>query len=315
MIDHKKISKLEWLSLAREYYTHLLEVMEGMSDREWRRRTRYLGWNCKDLVNHMTSAITINFNLLLQMALDGKPIPEPAFNLFLRNANEVARRRKNTVRQTIDEFRSEIFKLLDRFDSLTEQQWRMPAFFFVGDIDICNLFLAQLADNVVHERDLMIVNHRWQHFNPKYAAPLIDWFMCTFRPLHFRPEKASSASATVQFYITGNIGGEWNMKVDSNAATTLQGKILNPEITIRTDAEDLIATALARCAPWVGVMARRFEWLVKKDKREDYTAKVTGLVSTITGVLFGKIKIEGNKKKAKKDMEKWFWHFWERTEQ
>src|SRR5580765_6342698 len=117
MIDHHKISKQEWLSLAREYYTHLLDVMEGMSENEWKRRTRYLGWDCKNLVNHMTSAITINFNLLLQMAFDGKPVPEPGFNLFLRNADEVARRRKNTVRQTIDEFRLEIFKLLDRFDS------------------------------------------------------------------------------------------------------------------------------------------------------------------------------------------------------
>ena len=207
MIDHTKISKKEWLALARSFYIHLIDELNKISEEEWKSTTRYLGWDCKDLVNHMTSAITINFNLLIQMALDGKPVPEPGFNLFLRNADEVARRRMKTITETINEFSSEITKLLNRFDEMNEEQWLMPAFFFIGDVDICTLFLVQFADNVVHERDLLVARHQWKSFNPQYTAPLMDWFMRVFRPASFRPEKANGVSAIVQYHITGNIGG------------------------------------------------------------------------------------------------------------
>ncbi len=101
MIDHTKISKDEWLSLARSFYNDLLVEISITKENEWASGTCYLGWNCKDLVNHITSAITINFTLLIQMALQRKPVPEYGFNLFLRNANEVARRKNKTIPETI----------------------------------------------------------------------------------------------------------------------------------------------------------------------------------------------------------------------
>jgi len=35
----------------------------------------------------------------------------------------------------------------------------------------------------------------------------------------------------------------------------------------------------------------------------------------VSSIMLGKIKIEGNKHKAGLVAKKWFWHFWERTEQ
>lgn len=93
MTDYTQISKSDWLSLARTFYAHLFAEIAGFNEADWHSETRYLGWNCKDLVNHMTSAVTVNFKTLIQMALDGDPVPPLGFNLFLRNANEVARRK------------------------------------------------------------------------------------------------------------------------------------------------------------------------------------------------------------------------------
>ncbi len=152
--DHTQISKDEWIILARSFYNELLVEISKTKEKEWNLGTRYLGWNCKELVNHITSAITINFNFLIQLALQGKPVPEYGFNLFLRNANEVARRKNKTFNETINEFKVEISKILNLYDSLTEEQWLTPAFFFIGDVDIKTLFLVQLADNIVHLRDL-----------------------------------------------------------------------------------------------------------------------------------------------------------------
>src|SRR5450432_25152 len=315
MIDHTKISKTEWLSLGRSFYSHLFTELDKLNEAEWNSHTCYLGWNCKDLVNHMTSAITINFNLLIQMALEGNPVPEPGFNLFLRNAKEVNRRRVKNTEETILEFKAEITKLLNSLEELSEEQWKMPAFFFIGDVDVCTLFLVQFADNLVHERDLMIANKRWKSFDPKFTAPLMDCFMRVFRPAFFRPERAKGESALVQYSITGIAGGNWFLSIKDNACAVYQGTIQNPDIKLTTTVEDLISAALARSTPFTGKLARALEWIVKKEKKEDFTAKLTGIFAGVSSIMLGKINIEGNKHKASAIAKKWFWHFWERTEQ
>jgi hypothetical protein len=315
VIDYTTISKNEWLDLANGFYRHLVTELKKFNEAEWRSRTRYLGWNCKDMVNHMTSAVTINFNLLIQMALEGDPVPKPGFNLFLRNANEVARRRTKTINETIDEFNSELSKLLDRLRGLSEEQWRMPAFFFIGDVDVRTLFMVQFADNLVHERDLMMANKKWNSFNPEYVFPLMDWFMREFRPAFFRPERTNGESALIQYNIEGTGGGSWYFSIKNNFCSAHCGAAEDPQAIVTTTVEDLVSAALARSSPFIGRTARSFAWLVKEEKREDFTAKLTGMVAGVTSLINGKIKIRGDKRKAGRIARKWFWHFWERTEQ
>lgn len=315
MTDHSQISKKEWISLARSFYSYLVDELYKMSDKEWKASTRYLGWDCKDLINHMTSAITINFNLLIQMALEGKPVPSPGFNLFLRNADEVARRRTDTIAKTIEEFKTEITRLMDRYDEMTEEHWRSPAFFYIGDVDIRTLFLVQFADNLVHERDLRVANRKEHSFNPKYIDPLLDWFMTAFRPASFRSGRSNNESALIQYHITGNVEGNWYMKVENNSCNVYQGTIAKPDVKVTMTVEDLISASLARSSPLFGKLARAIQWMVKKEKREDFAAKLTGIVAAISSVLSGNIKIEGDRKKGNRVTKKWFWHFWERTQQ
>src|SRR5438309_838362 len=122
MVDHTLINKTAWLALGRSFYTYLLQKLEELNEAEWQTRTSYLGWTCKDLLNHMTSAITVNFNYLLGLSLAGNPVPPSGFNLFQRNADEVARRRRLSADDCIEEFRKEIFLLLDKLDQLSEEQ-------------------------------------------------------------------------------------------------------------------------------------------------------------------------------------------------
>lgn len=315
MTDYTKISKSDWLSLARTFYAHLFAELEGFSETAWHSATRYLGWNCKDLVNHMTSAVTVNFKTLIQMALDGAPVPHLGFNLFLRNADEVARRKNKSVPETLDEFKRETNQILQELEALSEEQWLMPAFFFIGDIDIRMLFLVQFADNLVHERDLLMANKRWQGFDARFVDPLLDWFMRVFHPASFRPEKNGGEAATIQYHITGTGGGNWFLAIKNYTGEVTPGTTENADATVTVSVEDLISTSLARSAPVIGKLARTLDILVKKEKKEDFTAKITGMVASITALLGGKIKITGNKKKANKVTMKWFWHFWQRTEQ
>lgn len=177
------------------------------------------------------------------------------------------------------------------------------------------LFLVQFADNLVHERDLLMANKRWQGFDTRFVEPLLDWFMRVFHPASFRPEKNGGEAATIQYHITGTGGGDWVLTIKDYTGTVSPGITSNADATVRVSVEHLISTSLARSAPFIGKLARALHFLVKKEKKEDFTAKITGIVASITALLGGKIKITGDKKKANKVTLKWFWHFWQRTEQ
>src|SRR5690348_17693051 len=52
--------------------------------------------------------------------------------------------------------------LHDALPILSDASWDEPAWFFVGPVRVRTLFLAQFADNVFHERDLLLATGRWR---------------------------------------------------------------------------------------------------------------------------------------------------------
>jgi hypothetical protein len=311
MTDYTKVSKNEWLDLAEVYYDHLIKILEGFSKKEWNKTTSYLGWNCRRVLAHMTSAITINFNLLLEKALTGNPVPEPDFNFFLRNANDVKKRSKLSTSELRAEFQTEISKILSKFRSLTEEEWLKPAWFYVGMVNIRTLFLVQFSDNVLHERDLLIVNKKWNGLNPIHADLLMDWFMREFRPALFRPEKAHGLNVSIAFQLKGkNMKG--TMTIQNNKCGMENGGVSHPDLIIKAETEDLIAFSLARAAPFVGRISRILSLFVPPRKKEDFVAAVTGYTCVIHSLLTKKIIIMGDAN-VRKQMNKVFWHFWQRS--
>ena len=314
MNDYTKLSKAEWVSLARQFYTHLFTELENFSDSEWQSATSYLGWNCKDLLNHMTSAISINFAVLLGLALKGTPVPPPGFNLFLRNAIEIDRRKNDSVAEILENFRSETDWFLSEFDRLSEADWKKPAF-FLGDVDVSTLFLVQFADNLIHERDLLEANKRWKSFDPQFADPVLDWFMRALRPSFFKPEKAKGKSATIQYHVSGPGGGNWFYEIKDGACNAFQGILKSPEITVTTTTDYIVSASFARTRPGFGKLARLLARFIKKEKREDFTAKFLGVITVLTSVLLKYVKVTGDRKKAELISKNWFWQYWDRTEQ
>ncbi|MBO9618043.1 MAG: hypothetical protein J7539_03320, partial [Niabella sp.] len=130
-----------------------------------------------------------------------------------------------------------------------------------------------------------------------------------------RPEKNDGEPAVIQYHITGTGGGDWVLTIKNYTGSVTPGIAVHADATVTVSVEDLISTALARSAPFIGKLARALDFVVKKEKKEDFTAKITGIVASLTALLGGKIKITGDKKKANKVTLKWFWHFWQRTEQ
>jgi hypothetical protein len=314
MVDHRQLTTEVWLKLAENFYARLGTYMRSLSAAQWQRPTTYLGWNCLELATHLTSAITINFRTLVGMAMEGKPLPPAGFNIFLRNARAVDERRDRTVGQVMDEYEREIAAMLGVYRSLSEGDWKRPAFFFIGDTDIRMLFLVQLSDNVVHERDLHVAQGEDFLFDVSTTAPLLDWFITAFRAASFRPDLASGVDRSVQYNITGSVPGEWHMIIRDGMLRTGQGRIESPDLEVSLTTEALVDLSLARARPWAGIVARKLSAITSTDRREDFTARFTAHAALMGALLGGKVKFQGDKR-VRRELQRVFWHFWERMPQ
>jgi len=314
MMDYTALSRRRWLDVAGRFYARLKGELASFTASDWERVSPYLGWRNRDLLAHMASAIPVNFRQVLDRALAGDPSAPPEFNTFARNAREVARRRKVPVAGSLQELWSGLDQILAIYRGMSDSRWLAPAWFFVGPVNVRTLFLAQLGDNVFHERDLLLVTGKWKGLDPEVAAPLVDWFLRELRPALFRPEKAIGLSALTLYRVTGNASGEWTMRIENGACRVDRASTHSPDVTVAADAEDLVVASQGRAAPLVGMLARAVDWLAGPNRKEDFVAKVTGYGSALPAILSGRIRATGDRRLANRVRDA-FWHFWERTEQ
>jgi putative sterol carrier protein len=57
-------------------------------------------------------------------------------------------------------------------------------------------------------------------------------------PNHFNQEKAKGVSGIVQCIFSGNQASEWVIRIKDQACKVEQGKVEDPNLTIKADAED-----------------------------------------------------------------------------
>jgi hypothetical protein len=174
------------------------------------------------------------------------------------------------------------------------------------------LFLVQLADNVFHERDLLVANGRWRGLDPETAAPLVDWFLREFRPATFRPERARGLRAAAAYRLSGPAGGDWTLTVADGSCRVDQRSAADAVVTVEADAEELVAAAQARAAPWVGRLARAADWVQGRARAEDIVARITGMASLASALSRHRVRVRGDRAMAAR-LNGAFWHFWERT--
>jgi uncharacterized protein (TIGR03083 family) len=311
-MDFTRFTQSDWLGLADRFYARLDRTFESLSAADWERATPYLGWRARDVLAHMTSAMPVNFRQVLDRALAGNPGAPPEFDTFTRNAREVARRRRVPVPDVLREFRHERDALLHTYRTISDADWERPAWFFVGRVRVRTLFLVQLADNVFHERDLLLAKGRWNGLDAEVAAPLVDWFLREFRPATFRPERARGLRAAAAYRLSGPAGGDWTLTVADGSCRVDQRTASDAVVTVEADAEELVAAAQGRAAPWVGQLARAADWVRGPARAEDIVARITGTASLASALARHRVRVRGDRAMAAR-LNGAFWHFWERT--
>jgi hypothetical protein len=118
--------------------------------------------------------------------------------------------------------------------------------------------------------------------------------------------------AAATYRLSGPAGGDWTLAVADGACRVDQRSAADAVVTVEADAEDLVAAAQARAAPWVGRLARTADWIQGPGRAEDVVARVTGIVSLASALTRQRIRVRGDRATARR-LNGAFWHFWERT--
>lgn len=71
------------------------------------------------------------------------------------------------------------------------------------------------------------------------------------------PEAAQNITATYQLDLSGEGGGIYWVKVTGGHATSGEGKVENPTVTMKASAEDFIRLATGQLSPTAAVMERK----------------------------------------------------------
>jgi putative sterol carrier protein len=56
----------------------------------------------------------------------------------------------------------------------------------------------------------------------------------------FNPEKAAGIDAAIQFFISGDEGGEWFAIIRNKELSVSQGTIPNPKLTLKANSMDIV---------------------------------------------------------------------------
>lgn len=73
-------------------------------------------------------------------------------------------------------------------------------------------------------------------------------------PSFFHAEKAGATNAVINFELSGEGGGQWNVTVADGAATAAKGLAENPQLTLLADARDYVKIAFGKLDPTAAFM-------------------------------------------------------------
>ncbi len=73
-------------------------------------------------------------------------------------------------------------------------------------------------------------------------------------PSLFQPEKAKGVNAVVQYILTGEGGGEWNMTIADGTCHVTEGRAANPKVTATMDAKDYVDLVTGKLDPMKAFM-------------------------------------------------------------
>jgi putative sterol carrier protein len=78
-------------------------------------------------------------------------------------------------------------------------------------------------------------------------------------PKAFQPDKAGSTNATIQFDLSGDQGGQWNVKIADGTVASSKGEAESPDLTLLAEANDCVRIFTGQMDPTAAFMSGKLK--------------------------------------------------------
>jgi putative sterol carrier protein len=78
-------------------------------------------------------------------------------------------------------------------------------------------------------------------------------------PKAFQPDKAGSTNATIQFDLSGEQGGQYNLKIADGQVAPARGSAENPDLTLIAEASDCVRIFTGQMDPTAAFMSGKLK--------------------------------------------------------
>jgi len=226
-----------------EVWTSIIELGEGLTEREWKSGTELPGWSVQDNLTHVSGT---------ELMMAGTPAPDVNIRHsdHLHNSigelNElwVESRRNWLGADVLAEFKTVASNRLADYRSMTEVQLDTIGPTPLGPAPFREFIVVRVMDSWAHEQDMRRAVHQPGHLAGP-AVVLSVGRVTRAMPMVVGKRAEAQDGSSIVFIIEGDAGGIVSLAVDGRARLTDE-PIAEPTVSLTMDVETYAALGFGR---------------------------------------------------------------------
>ena len=178
------------LEQLNHFSPKLIERINNLTESEWTTQSRCEDWTVKEVIYHLTSALTMYFHVIdtAQKAGDIRDNPninymEPGIVDGKSNAGPLSKRTKEASKnfkpnsKLASEFESASGRLTRAFNSCEDRHWNLTAYHPVNWVSVGRMLLWTLFESAIHSWDVLNAIDN-EYIVDENLAPLLPQYFC-----------------------------------------------------------------------------------------------------------------------------------------
>ncbi len=250
-------TKEELLRHLRRERADFLELISSLSPAEWDRPTQEKDWRVRDVVAHLHSNCSGEFDEAFRRALRSDPTPVIPGDFNDWNDAQVACRRDWPIDRICQEYETasrELVRTIEQWEADMETPVRLleaiPPRPFWLEARVASVHLW------VHAQDIRKAVGHPGGVTEERMRPVIQAYF-DMAPLVFQPERARGLRLRVAFRLSGPGGGRWLMEIDEGQCNVRRSEEGRADVTFRGTTWNFYRTGQGLMNPAVALLTLR----------------------------------------------------------
>lgn len=212
-----EIPKQRTVDALRSVWASLDQLLDGLSDDEWRLASPLPGWDVQANVSHIIGTESFLLGEQPPVQADGGAIEHVRNPIGEMNEHWIASFADHTPADVLAAFRDRTERRLGALDAMSDEEWNTVGFTPAGE-DVYGRFMQiRVFDCWLHEQDIRATVDRPGHESGMAVEVTLDE-MSTAMGFVVGKKAGAAAGSSVTFDLTGESGRRIHVEVGERAA-------------------------------------------------------------------------------------------------